>query len=124
MIQSSEAYQAAVTGDSRRMLLRAVIDIIDPDITYTTPTCSGEAPYSQADQLHDKVTELAPHYATLERNRWLLDGTFLIYPDSYQGQGQQGFAGDELSGDDGTFSAPPWVQLNFTNVSILQACSV
>ena len=124
MIQSSEAYRAAVTGDSRRMLLRAVIDIIDPDITYTTPTSSGQAPFSQPGQLYDKVMEISPNYATLERNRWLLDGSFLIYPDNYQGSGQQGFAGDVLSGDDGTFTAPPWVQLNFSNVSILQACSV
>ena len=68
--------------------------------------------------------EISPNYATLERNRWLLDGSFLIYPDNYQGSGQQGFSGDVLSGDDGTFTAPPWVQLNFSNVSILQACSV
>lgn len=124
MIQSSEAYRAAVTGDSRRMLLRAVIDIIDPDITYTTPTSSGQAPFSQPGQLYDKEMEISPNYATLERNRWLLDGSFLIYPDNYQGGGQQGFAGDVLSGDDGTFTDPPWVQLNFSNVSILQACSV
>ena len=124
MIQSSEAYRAAVTGDSRRMLLRAVIDIIDPDITYTTPTSSGQAPFSQPGQLHDKEMEISPNYATLERNRWLLDGSFLIYPDNYQGSGQQGFSGDVLSGDDGTFTDPPWVQLNFSNVSILQACSV
>ena len=124
MIQSSEAYRAAVTGDSRRMLLRAVIDIIDPDITYTTPTSSGQAPFSQPGQLYDKVMEISPNYATLERNRWLLDGSFLIYPDNYHGSGQQGFAGDVLSGDDGTFTDPPWVQLNFSNVSILQACSV
>ena len=124
MIQSSEAYRAAVTGDSRRMLLRAVIDIIDPDITYTTPTSSGQAPFSQPGQLYDKEMEISPNYATLERNRWLLDGSFLIYPDNYQGSGQQGFAGDVLSGDDGTFTDPPWVQLNFSNVSILQACSV
>ena len=124
MIQSSEAYRAAVTGDSRRMLLRAVIDIIDPDITYTTPTSSGQAPFSQPGQLYDKEMEISPNYATLERNRWLLDGFFLIYPDNYQGSGQQGFAGDVLSGDDGTFTDPPWVQLNFSNVSILQACSV
>lgn len=124
MIQSSEAYRAAVTGDSRRMLLRAVIDIIDPDIIYTTPTSSGQAPFSQPGQLYDKEMEISPNYATLERNRWLLDGSFLIYPDNYQGSGQQGFAGDVLSGDDGTFTDPPWVQLNFSNVSILQACSV
>lgn len=124
MIQSSAAYQAAITGDSRRILLRAVIDIIDPDITYGDATSSGEAPFSQPGQLHDKETEISPAYATLERNRWLLDGTFQIFPDDYQGQGQQGFAGEALSGDDGSFATAPWVQLNFANVSILQACSV
>ena len=125
MIQSTEAYKAAITADSRRMLLRALINIIDPDITYTTPTSSGAAPFSRPEQLYDKELELGPYYATLERNRWLLDGSFQIYPDNYQGQGQQGFASDVLSGDDGSFADPaPWVQLNFSNVSILQACSV
>lgn len=124
MIQTSTAYQAAITGDSRRVLLRALISIIDPDITYGAVTSSGEAPFSQADQVYDKDVDQGPAYATLERNRWLLDGTFRIYPDNYQGAGQQGFAGDILSGDDGTYETPPWVQLNFANVSILQALSV
>lgn len=125
MIQSSEAYRAAITADSRRMLLRAIIDIIDPDITYTTPTSSGQASFSRPEQLYDKEMELGPYYATLERNRWLLNGSFQVYPDDYQGEGQQGFAGDVCSGDDGAFSDPfPWVRLNFYNVAILQACSV
>lgn len=124
MIQTSTAYQAAITGDSRRVLLRALISIIDPDITYGAVTSSGEAPFSQAAQVYDKDVDQGPAYATLERNRWLLDGTFRIYPDNYQGAGQQGFAGDILSGDDGTYETPPWVQLNFANVSILQALSV
>lgn len=124
MIQTSTAYQAAITGDSRRVLLRALISIIDPDITYGAVTSSGEAPFSQPLQVYDKDVDQGPAYATLERNRWLLDGTFRIYPDNYQGAGQQGFAGDILSGDDGTYETPPWVQLNFANVSILQALSV
>ena len=124
MIQSSEAFQAAVTADSRRVLLRAVIEIIDPDITYQASTFSGEAPFSQAAQIYDKDMEISPAYATLERNRWLLDGTFQIFADNYQEAGQQGWASDTLSGDDGAFAEPPWVQLNFSNVSILQACSV
>ena len=124
MISSSAAYQAAITADSRRILLRAIINIIDPDITYQAATESGEAPFSQSGQLTDKDLDYGPAYATLERNRWLLDGTFQIYPDSYHGQGQQGYASDVLSGDDGSFASPPWVQVNFSNVSILQACSV
>ena len=34
MIKSSAAYQAAITGDARRILLRAIIDLISPDIVY------------------------------------------------------------------------------------------
>ena len=124
MISSTAAYQAAITADSRRILLRAIVEIIDPDLTWGTVTDSGEATISQTAQLHDKETDLGPFYATLERNRWLLDGTFQIFPDSFQGQGQQGFVGDVLSGDDGTFAQAAWVQLNFSNVSILQAFSV
>ena len=124
MISSTAAYQAAITADSRRVLLRALISIIDPDITYGAVTDSGAAPFSQPEQLYDKDVDQGPAYATLERNRWLLDGTFRVYPDNYQGAGQQGFAGAVLSGDDGTFPEPPWVQMAFANVSILQACSV
>ena len=35
-----------------------------------------------------------------------------------------GYIGNVLSGADGTFSAPPWVELQFSGVSVLQACSV
>lgn len=124
MISSTAAYQAAITADSRRILLRAIINIIDPDVAFQEATASGQAPFSQAGQLTDKDLDYGPAYATLERNRWLLDGTFQVYPDDYQGTGQQGFASDVLSGDDGSFATPPWVQINFSNVSILQACSV
>lgn len=124
MIQSSAAYQAAITGDTRRILFQAIVSIIDPDITFGVVTSSGESPFSQPAQLHDKTWIQDPPYATLERNRWLLTGDVQIYPDDYQGSGHQGFAGNVLSGDDGTFEMPPWVQLNFSNVSILQACSV
>ena len=124
MIQSTAAFQASITADSRRILLRALIDIIDPDITYEASTFSGAAPFSQATQLYDKIMEISPDYATLERNRWLLDGNFRIFPNDYQNAGQQGFASDVLSGDDGSFASPPWVQINFSNVTILQACSV
>ena len=124
MIQSTAAFQASITADSRRILLRALIDIIDPDITYEASTFSGAAPFSQATQIYDKIMEISPDYATLERNRWLLDGNFRIFPNDYQNAGQQGFASDVLSGDDGSFASPPWVQINFSNVTILQACSV
>lgn len=57
-------------------------------------------------------------------NRWLLDGSFAIFPDDYQIAGEIGTASEALSGADGMFSASVWTQLSFANVSVLQACSI
>lgn len=124
MLDLSESYYAAITADARQILLRAIIDIIDPDIIYGTVESENEAPYSQPEQIHDKVFSASPAYATLERNRWLLDGGFQLIPDNYQAEGQVGYVSGDISGDDGIFPTAQYVQLNFSNVSILQACSV
>lgn len=125
MIKSSAAYQAAITGDARRILLRAIIDLISPDIVYSAGETSGQIPWSQLAQIHDKVFEAPAKYATLEHNRWMLDGTFGIFPDQAADvTGQVAYIGDVLSGADGSFAAAPWVELQFSGVSVLQACSV
>ena len=125
MIKSGQAYHAAITGDARRVLLRAVIDIISPDIVFGAGETSGQIPWSKMEQLHDKVFGNPTKYATLERNRWALDGTWDLLPDDpTQAVGQMGYIGNVLSGADGTFSTPPWVELQFSGVSVLQACSV
>lgn len=125
MIKSTAAYQAAITGDARRILLRAIIDLISPDIVYSAGATSGQIPWSQLAQIHDKVFDTPAKYATLEHNRWMLDGTFGIFPDAAADvTGQVGYIGDALSGEDGSFAAPPWVELQFSGVSVLQACSI
>jgi hypothetical protein len=125
VIDSTDSYKAKITGDSRRILLKAIIDIISPDIVYGTVENSGAADWSKSAQLYDKEMESDSRYATLERGRWLLDGTFRIIPDDPQElTGQVGFVGDVLSGDDGTFPQPVWVEEQFSNVSILQACTI
>lgn len=125
MIERTAAYEAAITGDSRRVLLKAVIDISDPDLVFGTAQSSGEAVISHAEQLHDKVFDLGTPYATLEANRWILDGSFEIMPDDpAEITDQVGFVGSVLSGEDGAFASPPWVELQMENVSVLQMCSV
>lgn len=125
MIKSGQAYHAAITGDARRVLLRAVIDIISPDIVFQAGSTSGQIAWSNLRQLYDKVFDNPTKYATLERDRWILDGTWLPLPDSpAQAEGQMGYIGNVLSGADGTFATPPWVELRFSGVSVLQACSV
>lgn len=125
MIKSTAAYQAAITGDARRILLRAIIDLISPDIVYSAGETSGQIPWSQLAQIHDKVFDTPAKYATLEHNRWTLDGTFGIFPDQTADvTGQVAYIGDVLSGADGSFATAPWVELQFSGVSVLQACSV
>lgn len=125
MIKSSAAYQAAITGDARRILLRAIIDLISPDIVYSSGETSGQIPWSQLAQIHDKVFDTPAKYATLEHNRWTLDGTFGIFPDTAADvTGQVAYIGNVLAGADGSFAAAPWVELQFSGVSVLQACSV
>lgn len=118
MIDSSAAYKEAVVADSRRTYARAVVYIVDPDITYGTITDSGETALSDKTQLLDRTMDLGQPYATLELNRWALDGSSLINTAS----GQVGVESSGLYDDEGDGSE--WVLLPFSNVDVLQTCSI
>ena len=124
MIKTSAAYQAAIVGSPRRIELLAVVDISDPDMVYGKVTSSGLAPWSKPEELHDKSYDPPARYATLERGRWLLDGSFDIFPEDFQVSEPMAVATEAISGDDGTFAEPVWVQQNFSKVDVMQACSV
>lgn len=120
MIDASTAYRAAITADARRTLLRAVVDIISPDIVYGSVSGSAGSVYSRPAQLHDKVMELGAPCGTLEHNRWILDGTFdLAPPDAGTEVGYESDACFDAAG-----AGDMYVQMDFSGVSILQACSV
>lgn len=125
MISASPEYKAAVVADARRMLLRAVVDIVDPDLAWADGVPSGgEAWPSRPEQIRDKVFA-SNRYASLEPRRWLLDDSFAILPaDKKDIPGQIGFWGSRLCDGAGRFSPASWAELPFRNVSILQACSV
>ena len=106
MIESSAAYIAAITGDTRRVLLKAVIHIIDPDMQLTGGSADSLAPWAKTAELYDYRFTTA-RYATLEQDRWLLDGSFDIFPDDYQVSEHMGVADAQLSGADGSFAAQP-----------------
>ena len=125
MLDRSQAYLAAITAEARRIRVRASVNIIDPDIAFLPADSSGAAPWSKPEQLTNKTMELDSRYATLERNRWILDGSFRLIPDNPQQlAGEIGHVGDVLSGDDGTFPQAVWAEERFSGVDILQACSV
>lgn len=124
MIQTSPDFKEAIIGSPRYMELFAVVDISDPDKVFNPVTASQQTPWSKADELHDYDFNPPPRLATLERNRWLLDGSFDLIPDNFQVDDHVGYTGAALSGDDGSFAEPQWISLSFSSVSILQAFSL
>lgn len=125
MLEITDGYKHAIVGDVRRMYIRSVIEIIDPDIVYNVSSGSGVASWGKPEQLYNKVMTADSRYSTLEQNRWLLDGSFRLIPDEPSKlTGQIGHVGNVLSGNDGTFTGTVYAELKFYNVSILQACSV
>ena len=123
MIDSTAAYKAAVVGTTRRTKIDIVVDISDPDMVYTGVAAADQAGISVPGQLIDKQFDLS-RYATLERNRWLLDGSFSIFEDDYSASGEIGGVSASICGDAGRYSASPWFEIQFTNVAVLQVCSV
>ncbi|MBD5130660.1 MAG: hypothetical protein HDT43_12185, partial [Ruminococcaceae bacterium] len=126
MIKSSEMYQEAIVADARRMYVKAVVDIEDPDLVQGEATASEQEPgISRPAQVWDKNFTLDASYAALEPNRWILDGKTKLRPaDAATRDWEAGLVGAVLSGEDGVFPVPQWAQISFTNVGILQACAV
>lgn len=127
MIVHTEAYDKAVTASSRRMFARAVFDLVDPDAQTTAVTVSNESEISLKDQVVNRGHGSSDQrIATLELDRWALDGSFVIPPENPADRsGQVGWESADLCGSDGVFALPyPYIELTIANVSILQAVTL
>lgn len=126
MIVHTESYDKAVTASSRRMFARAVFDLVDPDAEIAGVSTNSESELSLKDQVVIRGTgSTDQRIATLEQNRWALDGSFTIRPDDPADQvGQVGWETDMLCGADGAFAVPPYIEMSLANVSILQAVTL
>lgn len=122
MLESSDAYKSAVVATSRRVHLLVTVDITDPDIVYTDVTATSQSSVSRNYQLYDRNLDNPDYYATLEHNRWLLNGTAKIYPAPEESN--QGFIGETFSGDNGVFSQEQVIEISFTDCSIAQGCTI
>lgn len=80
MQQASNAYAQAITAGYRRILPRALIDITDPDLVYDPVTSSGQSWVSVPQELCNKVFNTPTLYASLESERWALDGSRALHP--------------------------------------------
>lgn len=127
MIPHTESYEKAVTASSRRMFARATFDMVDPDAQTTAVTVSSESEISLKEQVVNRGQGSSDQrIATLELDRWLLDGSFVIPPENPSDRaGQVGWESADLCGSDGVFALPyPYIELTIANVSILQAVTL
>lgn len=124
MINTSDAYKAAVVAETRRIRVRVPIRVQDPDLRYGDVVATSSAPVSKPEQLHDDEMEPSDSYASLEEGRWVLDGSMDILEDNYGYSGQVGYVSGEICGEEGIFATPQSVTLEISGVDTLQSCIV
>ena len=101
-------------SDARWVDLRASFRLVDTGAyTDATAAASASETISQLTQTHDATESMGNKWATLETSGWPLDGTMQIMPDSVTGEQTGWWSG--LSGEDGTFAAPPTLTFSFTS---------
>ena len=128
MIEHSAAYDEAITASSRKILPLVAFDLIDPDYQFSGYESNDESPYSLTEQAAERTTvkdDVREITASLERNRWLLNGSSVVEPDDKNDrQGHVGWESESISDDDGILSAQPWLEIAFSGVSVVQAVTV
>lgn len=93
------------------------LDITDPVSTDdATATDNGAVAFSNTDDIIGTSEEEITPYATLEQNIWVLDGTREVLPQSSDDYKNAGYVSATLSGENGEFSSPPTVAINFNEV--------
>lgn len=124
MITTSAEYKTAIDAPTRRIVPKAVLDLSDPDLVVTAVSGDIDSTYSFDSQITDKDSGFSGLvYATLEQNRWLLDGSQSIMPDDPTTRsGEQGVLGDTLSDEDAELNKS--ITITITGVDTLQAVTV
>lgn len=108
-----EQERKIITAES---LVEISLNVGDPDAQADAVTSdNGHVDYSNVGQISDSVEKNPVKYATLESNIWLLDGSFAILPNNAP-YGNNGYIGNELSGDDGSYTIIPTITVSFSEV--------
>ena len=124
MLSASDEYKRAIVGTVRKISVKATVYIEDPDIQYGAVSSSEKSAYCHDKELTDKNTNNPPMFATLEKDRWKLDGSFKIYPTNPSESESSCFQTKNVCGADGVFENPQFLEIKFSGVQVLQECAV
>lgn len=108
-----EQQKNLITSES---FVELTINVSDPDAQADAGADdNGHEVMSNVGQTVDEIFTAPVKYATLEKNFWALDGTFVVLPDAPP-YGDNGYVGDVLSGADGSYTSPPSITISFSKV--------
>lgn len=124
MINVSDLFTAANGAPVRRTHIRIPIRIASPGFSFGTVTATAQAAISKLSEVTDDDLTVRDNYATLEGNRWTLDGSMDILPDDYTWSGGTGFVSADLSDGDGYFSTPPTITAQINGMTVMQAVTI
>lgn len=113
MKETSKAYQTSMSAILRNQSFARVL-FTDIDTSASTDgkwVTNGEVEISELDTLEYEY-DYGLTYATLELNRWVLDGTSQPAPDS--GTMWDGYISSQMSGEDGTYTTPATLTREFS----------
>lgn len=119
MINVNAAFKEAVTAQSRKIALKAILDITPVNVRYGDVTGSTQSPNSNSAQVYNENITLGTPAITSERNRWLIGSTFKSY-DRLTLSNQSGYETSERFSNTGQHSGLS-VEMSFTGVDVLQA---
>ena len=125
MINVSQTFKDGVKSQSRKVSVKAIIDITPLNVTYSGVTGSTQSAYSKSAQVYDEIPEMGLHAISHERNRWLFSDsgrTFRSYDYSGMPSQQVGYESRDVFNAAGNGNY--YVEMSFQNVSILQACHI
>lgn len=115
MYPVSDEYKAAVYAPVRTVTAKVTFDITDvtamSDIVSIVTT--AEAAISNEQQLANKIRDASYNLATLEQDRFRLDGSFSFPDDTIANNGEMGFVSAGLCGPDGVFAVQPTITITF-----------
>lgn len=115
MLSISNEYKQAIYAPSRMVKVRVTFDIseltLDDDVV--TTNTSSEFIISDKQQLTDKQRENTFNYATLEDDRFKLDGSFSFADENINNNKIVGWCSEKLSDNDGVFQENLLLTFNF-----------
>lgn len=119
----SAAYKASMKQILRNpSLVRVVFQNLDTSVSADGAwTDNGHTPFSELETLNYE-RKYGPTFATLELNRWALDGTFAVYGG--ESAIEDGFVSSFMSDEDGAYSAAPVLTREFSAVHRLSGLTL